>query len=343
MGEDSGSADRQPEAGSRTRIERWTCADSADLHLSLTAGSIEVVLTDGAGEVSVELAAATDTAFGNWSSGLSGLLNRIGVATGPGGTLRFGGHEMSLGGSGLSLDGLDLSDLTGGELPASAVSAAGINWSESDCRLTVRSAAQLPARLVPLNVTIHAPARTRVEASTGAGNITVRGESADAEVRTVSGTVEVDRVTGDLRLDAGSGDATVRSVSGRAVGKVGAGVLTLDSLNGPSQLKSGSGDIRVGIARADVHARTGSGDLSVSDAERGNLDLTTGSGDLTVAVHAGVSAELDLRSGSGRVRSELDVSDNPPTGDHAKLVVHGGTGSGDVLVTRAFSSTGAAN
>jgi hypothetical protein len=348
MGEDSSSADRQSEAGDRIRTERWTCTGPADLQLSLTAGSIEVVLTDGAGEVSVELAAATDTGFGNWSSGLSGLLNRIGVATGPGGKLRFGGHEMSFGGSGFSLDGLDLADLadlthlTGGELPASAVGAAEISWSESNRQLTVRSAGQLPARLVPLTVTIHAPARTLVRASTGAGNVTVRGESADADVRTVSGTVEVDRVTGDLRLDAGSGDATVRSVSGRAFSKVGAGDLTLNSLNGPSQLKSGSGDIRVGTARADLHARTGSGDLSVSDAERGNLDLTTGSGDLTVAVHAGVAAQLDLRSGSGRVRSELDVSDNPPSGDHAQLVVHGGTGSGDVLVTRALSSTGAA-
>jgi hypothetical protein len=342
MGEENNSAE-SPSTGQqsgdegRVRTERWPCAGPADLALTLTAGSIEVLLAEDASEVSVELGAATDAGFSNWSSSLSGLLNRVGVSTGPGGTLRFGGHEMSFGGGGLSLDGLDLADLTGGELPTSAVSAAEINWSESERQLTVRSTHQLPARLFPLTVRIHAPSNTRVRAHTGAGNVTIRGESADAEVRTVSGAVDVDRVTGDLRLDAGSGDATVGSVSGRVFSKLGAGTLTLDSLNGPSQLKTGSGDIRIGIARADLQARTGSGDLSVSDAERGTLNLTTGSGDLTVAVHPGVAAELDLRSGSGRIRSELEVSGNPPSGGRAELIVHGGTGSGDVLVTRSHT------
>jgi hypothetical protein len=341
MGEDHSSGGRQPDSERQIRSERWPGTEPAELQLSLASGSIEVLLTDGGDEVSVELSAAAGSGFGNWPSGLSGLLNRIGVTTEPGGTLRFGGHEMSFGGGGFALDGLDLADLTGGELPANAVDAAEISWSDSNRQLTVRSASQLPARLVPLTVTVRAPANTRVRAQTGAGDITIRGESADAEVRTVSGTVEVDRVRGDLRLDTASGDASVRSVSGRTFGKLGAGTLRLDSVNGPAQLKTGSGDLRIGTTRADLHARTGSGDLAVSDAERGTLNLTTGSGDLTVAVHAGVAAELDLRSGSGRVRSDLEVSQEPPSGERAELIVHGGTGSGDVLVTRAPSTSGA--
>jgi hypothetical protein len=59
-------------------------------------------------------------------------------------------------------------------------------------------------------------------------------------------------------------------------------------------------------------------------------------------VHAGVAAELDLQSGSGRARSELDVSDTAPTSGAAVLRIHGRTGNGDVLVTRALSPAGAA-
>jgi hypothetical protein len=64
------------------------------------------------------------------------------------------------------------------------------------------------------------------------------------------------------------------------------------------------------------------------------MDLTTGSGGLTIGVHAGVLAELDLSSGSGRARSELDVRQTAPAGEPV-LWLRGRTASGDVLVTRA--------
>ena len=64
--------------------------------------------------------------------------------------------------------------------------------------------------------------------------------------------------------------------------------------------------------RADVGVRTGTGAVAVADARAGRLDLTTGSGGLTIGVHAGVLAELDLSSGSGRARSELDVRRTAP-------------------------------
>ena len=80
--------------------------------------------------------------------------------------------------------------------------------------------------------------------------------------------------------------------------------------------------------------RTGTGAVSVADALAGRLDLTTGSGGLTIGVHAGVLAELDLSSGSGRARSDLDLRQTAPDRE-AVLWLRGRTASGDVLVTRA--------
>jgi len=74
----------------------------------------------------------------------------------------------------------------------------------------------------------------------------------------------------------------------------------------------------------------------------GSIKVTTGSGDVRIAVHAGAAAELDVRSGSGRARSELTVSDTAPSGATTALHIHGRTGSGNVLVTRALSGAGAA-
>ena len=58
---------------------------------------------------------------------------------------------------------------------------------------------------------------------------------------------------------------------------------------------------------ADLGVRTGSGEVGSSDARGGRLELTTGSGGLRIGVHPGVRAELDLSSGSGKARSELEV------------------------------------
>jgi len=61
-------------------------------------------------------------------------------------------------------------------------------------------------------------------------------------------------------------------------------------------VQSGSGDLRLGSVRADLLARAAPATLTIEDAEAGRLDLTTGSGNVRLGVHAGVAAELDLRS-----------------------------------------------
>jgi hypothetical protein len=346
--EDTPDDAHQAEPEDRTGIEptvsaeSWPCDRPAHLNVTLDVGRIEISLVDDATTVDVELRADPDR--GSWSRGLSGLLNRLGEASSPGGSIRVGGHEISFGGREFPFGGwgFDLSDLADIDLEAEAVRATEITWTEQTRQLLVHSPARVPARIVPLILSIRAPAGSQLVLRTGAGRITVTGRSGHADVRTGSGDVELDVVDGDLHLGTGTGEATARSVSGRTLTKTGSGNLTLEALDGPAVLKAGSGDIRLGAVRADVQAKTSSGDLTVADAERGRLNLDTGSGDLKVAVHAGVTAELDLKSGSGRARSELEVSNSAPSGEPAPVSIQGRTGNGDVLVTRALSSTEAA-
>jgi len=336
------------------RTESWPCAAPAELELTLEAGRIEVALTDDAAAVDVELRVERGTEGGR-AAGLSGLLNLLSEATsGSSGSFRVGGREFPFAGRNFtfgdrqfSIPGLgggdfDLGGLLG-NLPAEAVRSAEITWSEPARRLVVHSATTLPARIVPLLLTVRAPAGSRVTLRTGAGQITVSGRAGAASARAGAGDIALESVDGDLKLRTGSGSGTVRAVSGRTTAKTGSGSLELAVLGGPADIQSGSGDLRLGTVRADVLARAGSGDVTVENAEAGRLDLTTGSGNLRIGVHAGVAAELDLHSGSGRARSELEVSDTAPGGTGAGAVhVQGRTGSGDVLVTRALSPAGAA-
>ncbi len=183
-------------------------------------------------------------------------------------------------------------------LAADAVSAAEISWSESGRRLVVRSSQDLPLRVVPLAITVWAPTRSRLAARIGAGDVRVSGRAGWAGVRTGSGNATLDGVDGDADVTTGSGAIDLGPVTGRA------------------------------------RLRTGSGDVTVSDARSGDVQLTTGSGSVRIGVHPGVGAELDLVSGSGKARSELDVASVAPE-KPAAVQVRGRTGSGDVLVARA--------
>lgn len=312
-GDSSGDSPDTPDTpdtpSDAVRRESWPVKGAAELEVSVDVGRVTVRLDpDGGEEVTVEVR-HDPTVGGGWAQGLTGIVNWLGTATGaPGGDPQW--------------------------LPADAVAAAEISWSEPARRLVVRSSQELPLRMVPLEVTITAPRGSRIAARTGAGDVTVTGVAGWAAVRTGAGSATLEAVDGDADVTTGSGDVAVGPVSGRTRVRTGSGAIRLADLRGASDVKAGSGDVELGVVSGDLGVRTGSGDLRIADARSGRYELTTGSGELRVGVHAGVTAELDLSSGSGSARSDLEVGGTAPTGGVA-VHVRGRTGSGDVLVTRA--------
>ena len=295
------------------RRESWPVTGPAELEVSVDVGTVTVHL-DGPGTEAVTVEVRHDpSAVSGWMQGVSGLISWLGNAAGSGeGT----GPDPA-------------------QLAAEAVRGVEITWSEPARRLVVRSSQDLPLRVVPLVVTVTAPGGSRVAARTGAGDVTVTGRAGWAAVRTGSGGATLGPVDGDADVTTGSGDIAVGDVAGRSRLRTGSGAISLSAAGGSTDIKAGSGDVELGAVAGDLQVRTGSGDLRISDARAGSYDLTTGSGELRVGVHPGVRAQLDLSSGSGTARSELEVGAVAPE-QGASLQVRGRTGSGDVLVTRAM-------
>lgn len=330
--QDDGSQDA-PEV----RRESWPCAGTAELEIAVDVGSVQVELTDlpegESGEVRVEVRHDPDIG-GFLAQGVRGVVNWVSGAaaswTASKGFPGFGSWDVGSFDTGpLESAGFDI-----GRLGAEAVRATEISWSEAGRRLVVRSPQQMPLRLVPLAVTVHAPADSRLAARTGAGDLTVTGRSGWTALRTGTGRVRADEVNGDLDVQTGSGDVTITRTRGRSRVRTGSGTITVEDAAGSLDAKAGSGDVQIARLAGDLDARTGSGDVRLDDAVSGRADITAGSGDLTVGVHPGVWAEVDLSSGSGKARSDLDVRSTPPE-DQPRLHLRGRTGTGDVLVTRA--------
>lgn len=189
--------------------------------------------------------------------------------------------------------------------------------------------------MIPLAVTVRAPAGSNLELAAGSADVDVTGPAGGVKLNTGSGNVALDRADGPAEIHSGSGALRLGPMLGGLRARSGSGEIEVSSIGGTSTVVTSSGDVWLGAVQSDVQARTGSGDLTVADAACGQVELVTGSGEIRVGIRPGTAAMVDLKSGSGQARSELKLSDTPPA-NSPKLEVRGRTGSGNAVITAAI-------
>ncbi len=282
------------------RRENFDAEGPLEIDVSLGAGKVTVALVEGPG-ASVELR-YDESAANPWLAGLSSMLNWFGG--------QFG----------------ESSD----EAKVAIVRDSRVDLVGK--RLLVHAPKRL--HMIPLAVTVRAPAGSHLALNAGGADMTVTGPAGRVNLHTGSGTVRIDRADGQAEIHSGSGALRLGPMLGGLKARSGSGEIEVSSVGGASTLVTGSGDVWLGAVQSDVQVRTGSGDLTVADAACGRIELVTGSGEIRVGVRSGTRALVDLKSGSGQARSELAVSDQPPA-EASKLELRGRTGSGNVVVTTA--------
>jgi len=144
-------------------------------------------------------------------------------------------------------------------------------------------------------------------------------------------------VPAKARIDASTGDGrvTVRDVEGDLVAHTGDGSIHLEHVNGGVDASSGDGNIIVDGQIRQLRARSGDGRVRVQasgSAPTGDWSLATGDGSVILEVPAGFGAELDARTGDGRVEVR-DVDFDRESGEHSRTSAKGRIGSGGPKVT----------
>lgn len=179
-----------------------------------------------------------------------------------------------------------------------------ISWGRGG-RLKVR--AKVPHRSRALLATAAADMKLRgrlasLDSKSASGDLQVHGDvEGDAEVKTVSGDVVLDRVGGDLRFTTVSGDVVVRTAGGSVTGKAV------------------------------------SGDVLLRSTREGQVSVQSVSGDIEVGVEPGTSLDVDAGSVSGDLASEIPLGSDPDAGGGPgpALAIRGKTVSGDFRIVRA--------
>ena len=222
----------------------------------------------------------------------------------------------------------------GSSAEAEAVRQTRVDFTAG--RLVVRTPKEIQLRNVPVVVSVQAPVGSHVEARSSSGDITVNGGAGRLNLHTGSGRISADQAEDKVQVDTGSGTVRLGPMAAGVRAKTGSGDVEVTAIGAPSTVVTGSGDVWLGAVTGDVLARTGSGRVTIANAASGELELHTGSGAIHVGVRKGSPAEVDLSSGSGEARSDLDLTTNPPE-SKPTLRIRGRTGSGTALVSQAVS------
>lgn len=171
---------------------------------------------------------------------------------------------------------------------------------------------------------------------TGTGEIQL-AETGPVKLTTGAGDISLERATGDTELTAGSGAIWVGSIHGPATVKAANGDTRIGELTADLRISTANGAIVVDRAQAGVSAKTAKGDIQLGQLTRGAVTAQTGFGKVDLGVGQGVCAWLDLNTGHGTVRSELNASRPPEPGEET-VEVHARSGFGDISVRRSLAA-----
>jgi hypothetical protein len=167
--------------------------------------------------------------------------------------------------------------------------------------------------------------------------------SADVTLAGVAGrSLDVDSVSGRLRLDSGAKEIDVESVSGdvdlagtadRSHLESVSGNLRARGLTGEMKLETVSGDIDVegGIYR-EIGAVTVSGDINLrgKPAAGARVDVETMSGDVHLHLPSDTSARMRASTFSGSIRSDFGTPEEPEHGPGSSLDATSGDGNSQI-------------
>lgn len=145
-------------------------------------------------------------------------------------------------------------------------------------------------------------------------------------LKTISGDLRVQGVSGDLSLNTVSGDIVLAGVQGHADMKTVSGDLDLRDGVVSGSLSTVSGDIEVGARLSgELRLKTISGDIELRAETTFALTANSTSGDLKVQLLPGSSGYVDASTRSGDLELSLSLEEPLLGKRHAKGKVAGGT------------------
>jgi DUF4097 and DUF4098 domain-containing protein YvlB len=171
--------------------------------------------------------------------------------------------------------------------------------------------------------------------SAGASLIVSVPASSDVEAHSGDGSINVERITGNLELRSGDGSIDGRDLDGSVKAHTGDGSIKMAGVNGALDAETGDGSITAEGRFSSVHARSGDGSVTIRAAAGSSASdewtISTGDGSVLLEVPDGFGGELDAHTGDGGINVH-DVALSNVTGRISRDTVRGRLGNGGAAV-----------
>ena len=161
---------------------------------------------------------------------------------------------------------------------------------------------------VSTDLTIHVPAGAAVSAETVSASISVKGVTGELDLETVSGNVDistkpaaldVETVSGNISVESAPTESDVSSVSGKIEIKAAGGSIDVENVSGEIVIRGGvidDGDLETVSGDITCHAIPSSG---------GSLDVETMNGTITLVIDSTLVGSFDLSTFSGSIENQI--------------------------------------
>ncbi|MFE9479243.1 DUF4097 family beta strand repeat-containing protein [Streptomyces spororaveus] len=180
----------------------------------------------------------------------------------------------------------DRSDTTVEIVPADAASGRDVKAAEQTTAAYENGVLRIAA----------APAKNRVLGNSGSVEITVHlPAGSHVEARTAAAEFRTTGRLGDITLDSAQGNVEIDETANAH--------LTLQA-----------GDVSVGRLTGPARVSTQKGDLRIAEAVRGTVELSTQAGDITISTARGASATLNAGTAFGRIHNTLTNTEGATAG-----------------------------
>jgi DUF4097 and DUF4098 domain-containing protein YvlB len=199
---------------------------------------------------------------------------------------------------------------------------------------------------------ISVPVGTNVILEGFSTSFTIRAVKGEAQVETLSGTVEVTDAVGAVDVESVSGSVDISKVQGNVRAEAVSGRVTITGVDGEVEAESVSGRVSITEAKSRaVRTETVSGSITYVGTfeSNGNYVFKSHSGRVTIAMPADAGATVSLQTFSGNIDSDFPVTLEAGTsknGHESKFQFTVGNGrsrvvletfSGDVRLQRGTS------
>jgi len=161
---------------------------------------------------------------------------------------------------------------------------------------------------VDTDLTIRVPAGVVLSVETVSASISVDGVTGELDLETVSGSVDiatmptaldVETVSGDISVESAPADSDVSSVSGKIEIRAAGGSIDVENVSGKTMIYGGL------IDDGDLESVSGDITCHAIPGPDGSLDIETMSGTITLMIDSTLVASFDLSTFSGSIENQV--------------------------------------